>query len=142
MQAISLRLSGLTYREIGKSLGITPQGAQSLVKPAAPIYNFVKDKTNGKCAKCGVAIDNGNVHHKVSEGITQKEYDSIENLEYLCISCHQHEHHGYAAPKLVSYDKGGRPEVLTPCPFCGKLLGARQLRAHFPKCPKRGKVAP
>jgi hypothetical protein len=42
---------------------------------------------------------------------------------------------------MMKANKGGRPKVLTPCPFCRKLYGARQLRGHFPKCPKRGNVA-
>ena len=29
------------------------------------------------------------------------------------------------------------PKKLRPCPHCSKEFGARELRAHLPKCPKR-----
>jgi hypothetical protein len=31
----------------------------------------------------------------------------------------------------------GPPKVLRPCPFCRKKLGAREMRLHMPRCPKR-----
>jgi hypothetical protein len=31
----------------------------------------------------------------------------------------------------------GRKPVLAPCPWCGKEYGMRQMREHFPKCPRR-----
>lgn len=40
-----------------------------------------------------------------------------------------------AAARLVP--AGGRPKVLTPCPYCKKQFGVRDLTAHKPHCPKR-----
>lgn len=31
----------------------------------------------------------------------------------------------------------GRPKTLKPCPHCREQMGARDLRAHRPICPKR-----
>ena len=31
---------------------------------------------------------------------------------------------------------GGRPVVAAPCPLCGGLYGARDMRAHVPQCRK------
>ena len=33
----------------------------------------------------------------------------------------------------------GRDKVETPCPYCGEKFGARELREHLPRCPKRPK---
>ena len=35
---------------------------------------------------------------------------------------------------------GGRKKRLTPCPFCRKAFGVRELIAHLPRCPKRKDV--
>ena len=32
---------------------------------------------------------------------------------------------------------GGRPKVLKECPHCGKDFGARDLRKHVARCPRR-----
>jgi hypothetical protein len=32
---------------------------------------------------------------------------------------------------------GGRPKTLQSCPYCHTEMGARELRAHRPSCPKR-----
>jgi hypothetical protein len=36
--------------------------------------------------------------------------------------------------RLRNSRAGGRPHTLRPCPFCGKQFGARELRAHKPRC--------
>ena len=33
--------------------------------------------------------------------------------------------------------RGGRPKTLKACVYCGQKFGARELRAHRPKCPLR-----
>ena len=32
---------------------------------------------------------------------------------------------------------GGRKKVLKPCPGCGALMGAREMRMHRPVCPTK-----
>ena len=32
---------------------------------------------------------------------------------------------------------GGRPKVLHECPHCAREFGARDLRKHMPRCPRR-----
>jgi hypothetical protein len=36
--------------------------------------------------------------------------------------------------------KASRPKILRPCPFCGKEMGAKELREHKPRCPSRPHV--
>jgi hypothetical protein len=33
--------------------------------------------------------------------------------------------------------RGGRPASRIPCGWCRKVLGAADLRAHLPHCPRR-----
>lgn len=35
---------------------------------------------------------------------------------------------------------GGRRKTLRPCPDCGAMLGAREMRRHPPKCPARSPI--
>lgn len=40
----------------------------------------------------------------------------------------------YARRKATG--RSNKPKVLRPCPVCGELFGARELKAHRPHCPK------
>jgi len=88
MNAMELRLRGMTYAEIGKALGVSRQRAQQLVRPPRPIYEAVKARAGGKCELCGLEISNGHVHHK--ERVN--DYNGLDNLQYLCVVCHKGEH--------------------------------------------------
>ena len=35
----------------------------------------------------------------------------------------------------------GPPKVLRPCRFCSKKFGAREMREHLPRCPKKSRVS-
>lgn len=89
-KAIELRLKGLTYQEIGEALGCSRQRAQQLVRPDTEIYEWVQRRANGKCEACGTALQSGHVHHKARTN--EEDYNRLENLQYLCISCHQKVH--------------------------------------------------
>ncbi len=39
-----------------------------------------------------------------------------------------------AARRMASRPGSGRQKMLKPCPKCGASFGARDLRAHLPKC--------
>lgn len=46
-----------------------------------------------------------------------------------------------AAHSRVAGRRGGRPQVLRPCPYCREKFGARDLREHIPQCDKAPKRA-
>jgi len=89
-QAIELKIKGLTYEEIGKVLGVSRQRAQQLTRPSVEIFNFVKKRAGGKCESCGVRLNSGHVHHLDNT----EDYNDIDNLKYLCVSCHAAAHAG------------------------------------------------
>ena len=31
----------------------------------------------------------------------------------------------------------GKPKVMRPCPHCGIEFGAREIRVHLPRCPRK-----
>lgn len=39
-----------------------------------------------------------------------------------------------AARRMAARPGAGRQKILKPCPRCGAMLGARELRAHRPTC--------
>lgn len=98
VEALTLRLRGLTYAEIGARLGVSRQYAQQLVRPVSTIYNAVKQRAKGKCEQCGIEIRNGHVHHKLDAESNPKDFNNLDNLAYLCIGCHQVRHR-YGEPK-------------------------------------------
>lgn len=87
-EALRLRLSGFTYREIAEQMGIARQRAQQLVRPRIGICELVRKRSNDKCEQCGEAITCGHIHHKVASGIEAADFNAPENLQYLCPSCH------------------------------------------------------
>ena len=112
--AIDLKLKGLSYNEIGLQMGISRQRAQQLIRPPRIIYNLVRARANSKCQNCHVELTAGHVHHKENK----EDYNDVENLEYLCISCH----------KLVHC---GADQVNLKCKRCGKSWLSSVLQ---PKC--------
>lgn len=89
-RAVELRLKGLTYAEIGRELGISRQRVQQITRPPAQVYDFVKRRAESKCEDCKVPLGSGHIHHKHVTPLFN--YNDIENLEYLCISCHRERH--------------------------------------------------
>ncbi len=87
----SLRLSGQTYQAIASQAGISRQRVQQLLSPPKVIRDIVIHKYDGKCALCGVEVGvSGNVHHE--EGNGEDNYQEINNLLLLCVSCHILKH--------------------------------------------------
>lgn len=102
-KAMELRLKGLSYTEIGKNLSVSRQRAQQLTRPSAEVYRQVRERVDSKCELCGVTLRSGHVHHKRVEG--SLDYNDLDNLMYLCISCHRIVHPGNGS-------KGGPPDWL------------------------------
>lgn len=90
--AILLRLQGFTYQEIGNRLKVTRQQAQNLIEPSCPVRKVIRERSLGKCEKCGCATPNGHIHHKQEKGQLEENFNDPGNLQYLCTSCHMHEH--------------------------------------------------
>lgn len=93
-RAHDLYLKGLTYAEIGKEMGVSRQRAQQLVKPPTPVMDFIRKRAGGACEQCKIALANGHVHHMSNDA----GFNDIDNLQYLCISCHQTKHYNEAFP--------------------------------------------
>jgi len=93
-QAFKLRLAGYSYAEIGKKMTVSRQRIQQLLSPPARIRDRVITSAQGKCQGCDLFVgSNGHIHHKGIKRIeTQDDYNKINNLVLLCISCHSRAH--------------------------------------------------
>lgn len=109
-ELLSLRLEGKTYGEIAKQAGISRQRVQQLLSPPRKIRDSVVLKYSGCCKDCGLYVGKkGHIHHNNSDG---EDFNDVDNLELLCISCHRRRH------KVITHS----------CIVCKKPLGksARQ----------------
>jgi DNA-binding CsgD family transcriptional regulator len=107
-EALILKLQGLTYRDIGKKLNISGQRVQQILSPPAYIRNLVCQKADGKCQVCGKFVgDSGDVHHN---GYDFENYDEVQNLTLLCISCHRKAH---ALPEVLKELKASEKASIT-----------------------------
>lgn len=108
---IELKLKGLTYQAIADRYGVSRQYIQQLISPPASVKKWLIKKSGGKCQSCGLDIGrHGHAHHK---GNGEDSYNKIEELEYLCISCHLSKHRidiDYPKPEDVANLR---------CPTCG-----------------------
>lgn len=97
--AITLRTKGFSYQIIGKTLGVSRQYAQWLCKPPKSVMRELqirsewKTEPRGKrkCEACGEAKAIYHTHH-IDNKVEVWEYNKLENLLYLCISCHREIH--------------------------------------------------
>lgn len=81
------RLEGLTYKTISLELGISRQRVQQLISPPRFIRELIVTRAAGKCQRCGINVGkSGHVHHA---GTEYEDYNDVENLQLLCVSCHR-----------------------------------------------------
>ncbi len=100
MEALNLRLSGLTYAEIAQKLGISRQRVQQIIAPPKYIRDLVVGRAHGRCEICGIFVGKrGHVHHNSCKN---ENYNDVDNLELLCISCHILVHNGPYSTENVS----------------------------------------
>jgi len=105
-EMIKLRLDGFTYSEIGRRAGVSRQRIQQIISPPKAIRDFVIRKYNGHCMRCGLYVGKGgHIHHEPPN--EEEDYNDIEKLQLLCISCHRKIH--------------SKPPQLH-CIYCGKLI--------------------
>ncbi len=92
-KALALRLRGLSYTDIGRTLGISRQRAQQITSPPTPIRRAVVARAKGRCESCDVPVgSSGPVHHRGADDLTPDEYSDLENLQLLCLVCHAKAH--------------------------------------------------
>jgi len=87
---LELRLKGMTYQAIANEVGVSRQRIQQLLSPPEAVRVYVVNKYHGCCKECGLLVGNtGHIHHI---GGNEENYNDIENLELLCMSCHRVKH--------------------------------------------------
>jgi hypothetical protein len=86
-QVISLKTQGLTYAAIGQQLGFSRQYAQYLARPDTKTCAAVLSRAQGQCEECHCSLTRGHVHHKRIR-CEVDEFNSLDNLSYVCASCH------------------------------------------------------
>ena len=91
-QIYALYIQGMTYAQIGKELGITPQGAQRQIAPPRGLVNRIRKRAKGQCEKCGIYCRLGHIHHDRDFIVTIDEVNTEKSLKYLCPSCHAKLH--------------------------------------------------
>ncbi len=85
-----MKLAGASYQGIADKFGISRQRVQQIMAPSPEVAQSVKTRAGGKCQRCGEYVGvSGHIHHN---GSNARDYDSIDNLEYLCLPCHRKAH--------------------------------------------------
>lgn len=111
-----MRLNGRTYEYIAGKAGVSRQRIQQLLSPPSSIRKYIIKKYNGCCDDCGIFVGkSGHVHHKPANG--EEDYNDIENLQLLCLSCHRIEHSGGRKDKSIDTNQlsnSGRDTLIIP----------------------------
>lgn len=127
--AIKMKAEGATYKQIGKALGCSPQYAQLLVSPHPSIRKVVRERASDKCEACQVYVGrSGHIHHM---GGNEEDYNDLERLELLCLSCHRRRHLDKSPKPTASHD--GR-FILRKCLFCWKSFKVNPSWGHMRHC--------
>ncbi len=112
-EMLMLRLEGRTYKYIADKAGVTRQRIQQVISPPPAIRDYIVRKYNGYCMVCGIHVGlSGHVHHLGSNN--GEDYNDIDNLELLCLSCHRTKH---AIPKKC---KGCGTEIRGLRKYCSE----------------------
>ena len=119
---LEMRLTGLSYAEIGRQCGVSRQRVQQILAPPKELQQRLKVKYGDECCRCGVRLYGaGHVHHKAVADMTPDSYQDETNLLLVCVSCHTIMH-GF---DKVLHKRGLRQEIR--CPSCGRrrFMGPR-----------------
>ncbi len=86
-------LDGRHYTEIAASAGISRQRVEQLLSPPRHLMTKVRERAQDRCEDCGILIHKGaHLHHINGDNLDPNQYNGIENIKYLCPSCHKREH--------------------------------------------------
>lgn len=131
-EMLKMRLEGNTYQQIANKAGVSRQYIQEVLSPPRDVREYVLNKYQGKCDCCGVLVGrSGHIHHRnVNNG---ENYQDIDNLRLLCVSCHLRQHSG---PPKYACKSCGKPirkgffcdricyekyhQATLTCSYCGK----------------------
>lgn len=92
-EIIELRLSGLSFAEIARRVGVSRQRVQQILAPPKHVRALVVERAQGKCQSCGVEVGkSGQVHHGAPEHRDGDWYNQPERLQLLCQPCHRSIH--------------------------------------------------
>jgi 5-methylcytosine-specific restriction endonuclease McrA len=92
-QAIQYKIEGKTYREIGELIGKSRQYAQQLCRPRFNLRDTIIERCEDCCEDCFEPQNqSGHFHHITTKGQTAETYSAIDNIAYLCTSCHIQRH--------------------------------------------------
>lgn len=80
-----MKAKGLSYADIAQRFGLSRQRIQQIFSPKSKTMFAIADRAKALCEECGVFDQFGHYHHKVYEFDI---LNSVENILYLCNSCH------------------------------------------------------
>ena len=92
--ALRWRLEGFTYQRIGEELGLSHQRIQQLLQAPKEIRHLIIDRAGNACQTCGINLSKGrgHVHHRLAKGLQADDWNDLDNLVYICLSCHRYDH--------------------------------------------------
>ena len=107
-QIARMIISGKTYQQVSGEMGISRQRVQQLNRPDTDTILQLKVRAKNRCEKCDIPLMCGHIHH-ISENVI--DYHGLNNLQYLCVSCHTKTDKGEPATRI--------------CPNCGLKFGRK-----------------
>ena len=88
---MDLKLQGWSYGRIAKDAGVSRQRVQQILSPPKAIRGLVAKRADYRCETCAAPLGHsGHVHH--AAGDNPQHYEEIDQLQYLCQTCHWHAH--------------------------------------------------
>jgi hypothetical protein len=81
---------GFPYSQIAKKFGLSRQRIAQIIFPDRRLYKALQDRAELCCEECDIHVENGHAHHLNTN--PNGVITSLENLVYLCPSCHRKFH--------------------------------------------------
>lgn len=131
VQAMRLRVAGLTYEQIGERLGITSSGALALVKRTLERAENVNVQQERELENQRLDVAQSVIWARVLEG-------DIKAIDaYLRISNHRIRINGLAAPTQIDISMGVRHEMEEALANLERMVQARPASADISLMPNR-----
>ena len=86
-RVLGLWLTGLTYAEIGRMMGVTRQYVQQQIAPGIETQRAVRARAKHLCESCGTR--ERRFRHHIHHRSRTLQYNRLSNLALLCQSCHK-----------------------------------------------------